>query len=566
MTPVGGGRDRGPIDRVEGAITSQHIHTVSAPRGGAPRPAAPVLLACAAALGAVVTTSACMVGPGYVRPPIAVADDWAETGHPAVRQDPSQPVTHWWEVFSDPVLTHLVDTAVAQNLSLRSAGVRVLAAQARRGIAIGGLFPQEQLFSASYQRLIRSENAVTPFAGPRSLNGWQAGFDAAWELDLWGKFRRAIEASDADLLGAVASYDDVLVSLVAEVATTYLTLRTLDERLAVADDNVRVQHDSLEIARVRFEAGGTSELDVQQAATLLHDTEATIPLLETLREQSVHSLCVLLGLPPQDLAIYLDGTGRVPQVPISVAVGLPADLLRRRPDVRSAELAAEAQSARIGVSAADLLPAFALVGSIGLSAEDAAKFFAGHSFTASAGPSVQWPILNYGRIANDVRLQDATFQELATNYQNAVLVAQQEVEDALVGYVRGAERVARLGEAVDAAHRAVDLSLIQYREGATDYTSVLNSQQAKLRLEDEYVNTRGLLALNVVSLYKALGGGWELRDGNDFVPAETREAMQQRTRWGGLISPEARARDVDHAADDLEPHPWWHWRTWWPKW
>jgi NodT family efflux transporter outer membrane factor (OMF) lipoprotein len=274
-------------------------------------------------------TSGCMVGPHYVRPDVATSDAWLEMGHPAVREQASQVVTHWWEAFHDPVLMHLVDAAVAQNLSLRSAGVRVLQAQARRGIAIGGLFPQEQIVSASYERIVRSENATDAFVGARRLDAWQIGLDAAWEIDLWGRFRRAIEASDAELLASVASYDDVLVSLVAEVATTYLTLRTLDERLTVARDNVRVQVDSLEIARVRYEAGGTSELDVQQAATLLHDTEATIPLLESQRQQSVHALCVLLGLPPQDLSFYLEGPGRVPQVPISVAVGVPADLLPR---------------------------------------------------------------------------------------------------------------------------------------------------------------------------------------------------------------------------------------------
>ena len=258
-----------------------------------------------------------------------------------------------------------------------------------------------------------------------------------WELDLWGKFRRAIEAADSDLLAAVASYDDVLVSLIAEVAATYVRIRVLDERLAVARENVRVQHNSLEIARVRFEAGGTSELDVQQATALLKDTEATIPQLGIDMRQAVDSLCVLLGLPPSELAQQVGGEGHVPHVPATMAVGIPADLLRRRPDVRRAERAAAAQSARIGVSTADLLPSFQLVGSIGLRAEDAANFFEGRSFEASTGPAFNWPILNYGRLVNDVRLQDATFQELAVSYANTVLTAQQEVEDALVGYLRG---------------------------------------------------------------------------------------------------------------------------------
>jgi NodT family efflux transporter outer membrane factor (OMF) lipoprotein len=330
---------------------------------------------------------------------------------------------------------------------------------------------------------------------------------------------------------------------------------------------VRVQQESLEIARVRFEAGGTSELDVQQAATLLHDTEATIPQLELLRRGSIDSLCVLLGVPPQRLPDALVGTpGRIPEVPAEVTVGIPADLLRRRPDVHAAEMRAAAQSARIGVASAELLPAFQLVGTLGLSTESVKEFFEGRSFQAVAGPAITWPVLNYGRLINDVRLQDATFQGLATDYSNTVLVAQKEVEDALAGYLRGSERVQSLQAAVDAANRAVELSLIQYREGATDFVTVLNSQQSKLREDDQLVNERGLLAISVVSLYRALGGGWELREGQDFVPAETRDQMRERTRWGGLLSKDAQTRDTGEAASDLEKRPWWKPRWWWPRW
>jgi NodT family efflux transporter outer membrane factor (OMF) lipoprotein len=505
-----------------------------------------------------------LVGPAYVRPPVETETAWLESGDPAVRPEPAQSA-RWWEVFADPTLIRLVETAYAENLTLRAAGLRVVEAQARRGIAIGTLFPQQQAIVGSYAHTLQSEN--TFFSSPtRGFNTFLAGFDAAWELDLWGKFRRAVEAADSDLLAAVASYDDVLVSLVSEVAATYLTIRTVDERLEVARDNVRVQEDSLGIARVRYEAGGTSELDVEQAATLLHDTEATIPDLERARRQAIDSLCVLLGMPPQGLTEILGGPGKLPEVPTSVAVGVPADLLRRRPDVRSAEFAAAAQSARIGVSTAQLLPAFRLTGTIGVSAQQAERWFEGNSFEAVGGPEFNWPVLNYGRLINDVRLQDATFQELATAYSNTVLLAQQEVEDALVGYLRGTERVQRLDEAVQAGNRAVDLSIIQYREGATDYTSVLNSQQAKLRVDDELVNERGIVALSVVALYKALGGGWEMREGQDFVPAETRAQMEERTHWGGLLSPKTQAQDVDKAESDTQKRAWWQWRWWWPQW
>lgn len=519
-----------------------------------------------AGLLAALVTSGCMVGPNFARPPARTGSDWLEAGDSSVSTAEAQ-TRSWWEVFQDPVLSHLVESAYAENLTLRVAGLRVVQAQARRGIAIGQFYPQLQELKGAYQRTVESENAVSaPLFGSRKIDNWQLGFDTAWEIDLWGKFRRGIEAADADLLAQVASYDDVLVSLVAEVARTYVLIRELDERLAVARDNVSVQTEGLRVAQVRFESGGTSDLDVQQAATLLHDTEATIPQLEILRRLSLDSLCVLLGRPPEQLTEELGGPGRVPEVPVSVAVGVPADLLRRRPDVRSAEQAAAAQSARIGVAASRLLPAFQLQGSVGLSAEKAAKFFAGQSFQAVAGPAFDWPILNYGRLINDVRLQDAVFQELVTTYANTVLVAQQEIEGALVGYLKGRERVDRLTESATAANRAVDLSLIQYREGATNYTSVINTQQSKLSEDDKVVSSRSNVALSVVALYKALGGGWQLREGKDFVPVETRETMQARTRWGALLTLEGEAQDVDQAEKDQEKRPWWDWRWWWPRW
>jgi len=513
----------------------------------------------------LLCSAGCMVGPHYARPPAPTAPAWLEADDPAVQAEHAV-VLRWWDVFDDSILSHLVEMAYAQNLTLRAAGLRVLEAQARRGVTIGNLFPQMQELTGTYTRERLSTNTGIPIVGGRDANAWQPGFDAAWELDFWGKFRRAIEASDADLLAAVANFDDVLVSLVAEVASTYIQIRVLDERLDIARDNVRVQSDSLRIARVRFETGGTSELDVQQATTLLRDTEATIPQLEIQRRQNLDSLSVLLGMPPHDLTDVLGGSAHIPQVPLTVAVGIPAEILERRPDVRSAEQAAAAQSARIGVAVADWFPAIQLTGSVGFDAESVAHLFEGHSFEAVAGPAFTWPILDYGRIRNNVRLQDATFQELVVNYANTVLRAQQEVEDALIGYLRGTEQVARLAESVAAANRAVDLSLVQYREGATDFTSVLTTQQSKLRETDLLASTRGAWALNVIALYKALGGGWQIRGTDDFVPADTQEEIRSRGYWGHALSPARRAAEVSAARTDTEPRHWWQWRRWWPEW
>lgn len=497
--------------------------------------------------GALLIATGCMVGPDYVPPPAPAADAWTAAADPNVHTDRAESV-RWWEVFGDSTLTRLVEMAYAQNLSLRAAGLRVLQAQARRGIAIGGFFPQTQALSGSYTHTRPSPNTQLGAARMGDVDAYTLGFDMAWEVDLWGKFRRGIEAADADLVASVARYDDVLVSLVAEVAATYVRIGVLNERLAVARSNVKTQADSLGIARIRFEQGGTSERDVQQAGTLLHDTEATIPQLEIQQRQALNSLAVLLGSPPRDLTDVVGTPPRPPVVPVSVAVGIPADLLHHRPDVRAAEFAVAAQSARIGVSVAQLLPAFKLTGSIGLSSEDAAKFFEGRAFEASVGPSFNWPILNYGRLINDVRVQDATFREFVATYANTMLVAQQEVENALVGYLRGRQQVARLEESVAAATRAVELSIIQYREGAIDYTAVLTTQQAKLREDDLLAATRGELALSVVALYKALGGGWELRDGHDVVDEATRQEMSERWYWG--------AAAAQPTATDAPRH-WW---------
>lgn len=508
----------------------------------------------------------CMMGPNYVRPQAQVAENWLEAGDARVRVGP-QDYGRWWNVFHDPVLDALVETAYRQNLPLRAAGVRVLEAQARRGVSIGALFPQLQELRSSYTRNELSENAANRAFLDRHFNNFQYGFDAAWELDVWGRFRRAIEAADADLLASVAAYEDVLVSLVAEVAATYVRIRVLEERLALARDNVRIQQQSLDMATVRFEAGGTTELDVQQATTLLRDTEATIPQLQTDLRQAQDSLSVLLGIPPRDLTELLKSPGRIPEPPPAVGLEIPGELLRRRPDIRRAEREVAAQSARIGVAFADLLPRLQLAGSIGLNAEEFPQLFAGGAFETVAGPRVSWPILNYGRLVNSVRVQDARFQQLAYNYENTVLRAQQEVEDALIAYLRGQERVKFLTESVHAAARAVEIANIQYESGGADYTRVLNSEQAKVREDDLLVSTRGAVVLGVIALYKALGGGWEMSVGQDFVPEETKRQMRARTNWGSLLAGEGQASDLHAAEGGTEKdRGWWRWRWWGPQW
>jgi NodT family efflux transporter outer membrane factor (OMF) lipoprotein len=490
----------------------------------------------------------CMkVGPDFVRPTPSALDQWLETGDSRVKMEPAE-YRAWWKAFNDPVLDNLIQTAYEQNLPLRIAGARVFEARARLGIAIGEQYPQVQqgFGSASYNR--ESERAPT---APQQSQGVdfdyrlaQVGAAASWELDFWGKFRRAVESEDASFLSSIAAYDTALVSLSADVARAYVLIRTLEDRLRIARDNVVIQTESLRIARVRFQGGATSERDVQQALTQLRSTEATIPQLETSLRQAKNALSVLLGMPPHHLEDMLSGSSGIPKAPVDVAIGIPAQLIRRRPDIQLAELQAAAQCALIGVAKADLYPAFSLTGTFGFLSSDVGRFNLGDitswdSRTGSFGPSFQWNLLNYGQITNLVRVQDARFQELIFNYQDTVLRAQQEVEDGLSAFLYAQDRVVLLAEAADAAKRSADLALIQYREGATDYTTVLTAQQALLAQQDSLAAGESDVPQGLISVYRALGGGWEIREGKEFLPPDVIEAMQKRTNWGRLLRPAA---------------------------
>ncbi|MGE0682020.1 MAG: efflux transporter outer membrane subunit [Candidatus Binatia bacterium] len=524
-----------------------------------------------AVLAIIVTLlfSGCaMIGPDYVRPPTSTAETWIEPPDPTVKREPKD-LSAWWTVFNDPVLNTLVETAYRQNPSLHAAGIRVLEAQARRGIVIGQLFPQQQEAFGTYTRNDISTNKAgrnSPLLDS-TFDDWQLGFDVTWELDLWGRFRRGIEVADAELLASVATYDDVLVSLIAEVASNYVQFRTTEERLNVAKANVLIQERSFELADLKFHGGIVTELDASQAAALLRDTQAQIPELEAGIRQAQNNLSILLGLPPQDLGSMFGGAKLIPTAPSEIAVGIPADLLRRRPDIRQAERLLAAQSAQIGVAKADLLPSFALIGTLSLTSEEFTDLFKSNSFENFGGPGFRWAILNYGRIQNNIRVQDARFQAGISEYENTVLRAQGEVENAIAAYLGAQWRVALLASSVEAATRAVELADFQYREGEVDYTRVLTTQQFLVDEQDRLVATKGLVALNLITLYKALGGGWEFRQGREFIPEKVKTQMRERTNWGALLAPQEQAEDIDSATSGAgNDRDQWRWRSWEPKW
>ncbi|HAA03572.1 MAG TPA: transporter [Syntrophobacteraceae bacterium] len=507
----------------------------------------------------------CMkVGPDYVRPQVSLSPNWSEPRNQHVTTETAE-YRAWWEVFNDPVLDRIIDRAYRENLSLKLAGVRVLEARAQLGVAVGGLFPQTQQASGyvNYNRLSERSYLGASSQGNIDLDYLQGqiGLNAQWEIDFWGKFRRAIESADAGLLASMADYDSTLVSLTADAASYYIRILTFRKRLDIARQNVATQKEALQIAQARFQGGTTSERDVEQARTLLFNTQATIPTLEAQLRQSENALSVLLALPPGNLGTVLDGAADIPVPHPLVAVGIPADLLRRRPDVRSTELQAIAQSAQIGVAKADLLPAFSLTGSFGFLSTDVGRFglvdmFSWKALTASGGPTFQWNILNYGRITNNIRVQDAKFQGLLISYQNTVLKAQQEVEDSLTGYLRAQVNAEFLAQSADAAKRSLDLALIQYQRGAVDFTTVLVAQQALLTAQDSFASGLGNIAGNLVALYRTLGGGWQIREGQDLVSPEIREVMAKRTHWGTLLSIPAAMTESSEPASVIRPPDW----------
>jgi len=376
---------------------------------------------------------------------------------------------------------------------------------------------------------------------------FNAGLQISWELDFWGKFRRSIEAADAGYFATIAQYDDLQVLMAAQVASLYCSIRTLEARLVIARENAALQKRSLEIAERLFKGGSDSELDVQQAKALYLGTLSTIPQLESGLRQTQNALSTLLARAPGPLPEMAAGKEVIPQAELDVIVDMPADLLRRRPDVRAAENQLAAQSALIGVSVADFYPSISLLGSIGLSATSASG--SSQVLSWALGPSLVWNVFDYGRLSNSVLVQDARFQQLYELYQDAVLRAAREVDDAAVGFAKTGEQIVLLVDAVAAAQRSLDLATIQYREGLTDFQRVLDSQRTLFSQQELLVTSRGNLTQSLIALYKAMGGGWEQGRSRPVLDDVTRQTMQQRSDWKGVLDAPLPAPGADARQD-----------------
>jgi multidrug efflux system outer membrane protein len=452
----------------------------------------------------------CSVGPNYHPPAVNAPSHWTS---PLAGGETNAPTLDaWWKKFHDPELESLVTRAVQSNLGLRVAEARVREARAQRGVIAADLWPTVGA-TGSYTRNRLSKHGylatLLPPGTPVDYNLYEADFDASWEIDVFGGTRRAVEAAGAEVAAAEFNRRDVLVSLLAEVARNYIEARGLQQRLTIAGQNAAAQRDALNITRDRYRQGLTSDLDVQQAAALLSATEAQIPALEILLKASIHRLGVLLGQPPGALLTELSSAAPVPALPPEVPVDLPADLLRRRPDVRRAERELAAATARIGVAVADLFPKFSLTGVAGLQSVSASDWFTGSSRLWTVGPTMQWRIFEAGRIRANVRVQTARQQQALAHYEQTVLNSFEEVENALVAYANEQVRFRSLEATVDADRNAVAMARDLYQNGLADFLRVLDAQRSLYQAEDELAQSRLTMSLNLVALYKALGGGWQ---------------------------------------------------------
>ncbi len=503
----------------------------------------------------VANICGCSVGPDYA-PPQVLDFDYADLLSDEAQQPlTTESLTQWWQTLNDPLLTELIHEGLEGSLDLKNAHASIREVRARLGIARAGLLPQldstgqynhnrtsanmtpeveqpsliKSAAQTAFQNAVNSSvrdalgmgnNQTQSSSGSSAASGvnqstplegdyYQAGFDATWEIDIFGGTRRSVQAAGADLLAQEENLNSVRVSLAAEIALSYVDVRTAQRRLAVALENLTTQQGTLEILESRQKTGLSDELAVQQARYNLERTRSTIPGIRTDLERAMNSLAVLTGVMPGTLHSRLEEKTPIPTGTLKTVTGIPADTLRQRPDVRVIERQLMAQTARVGVATADLYPKLYLLGSIGWESLNESKLFSSHSLAWSLGPRISWPIFHGGSIRANIEVQNAVLEQLVIQYEKAVLQAAQEVRDALVAYAQEQQRRETLIKAVEAAQTAVDISQDKYKNGLTDFNNVLDAQRSLLSFQGDLAISEGTVTGNLVRLYKALGGGWQ---------------------------------------------------------
>jgi outer membrane protein TolC len=496
------------------------------------------------------------LGPNFngIKSDVKLPSSW-EKG----RKISNKELTSWWEIFQDKTLNKLIVKAYRQNLDIKSAGIRILQARAVLGITRGLYYPQSQKISG---------NAMASKKGSQSVNSTGLNFDIGWEMDIWGKYARGVESAEADLYLSVASYRDIMVSILAEVARNYINYRSAEERIAYAKRNILIQKRVAKMTEIQFNSGNVSELDMQQARTQLYSTRAVLPSIELSKIQSRNALAILLGTNIKEIdnllkndtdnkdslnyisgkksgAIQLSESKRnifdisfIPTPKNDIDIKLDANLLKRRPDIKVAEFKAHSAMAKIGSTEALLYPSFILIGNIGINSNDAKGSWVnfGDSLSVLAGPTFSWNIFQYDRIKNQVRLQDAIFQEAIINYNKKLLQAVGEVSNALNGYRLTKLQLKENELALKATIRAFNLSSEQYNNGLVNYQRLLSTVEKLTRIQDTYAQVKGLVAINTILLYKSLGGGWQLSNNKSYISKKSVESFKKRgVDWGEML-------------------------------
>jgi outer membrane protein TolC len=519
------------------------------------KPFRPAIARTAIALLLATATGCTLLGPNFVtQQPAELPTSWQQGDS----EQSYQNTRLWWMQFEDPMLNQLVDLAHQQNLNLESAGLQIVQARAALGFSDGLQYPQSQSVSG---------NGVYGYQNESDYTSVNLGFDMGWEMDIWGKYARGIETSEANLYASMASYDQVMISITAEVVRNYINYRTFQERIFLSQQNIKIQQRVTEITQIQFESGDASELDVQQSKTQLYATLAVLPGLEIAQIKARNALAALLGMLPEQVEKLLqnsqqqltldqheiriaattesntravdnyDAFSIIPSI-ATMNTKIDASLLSRRPDVQIAQMQAKAQSAKIGAAEAALYPSFTLFGSIGIgqTVADGGSYSLSDSVYANVGPAFNWNILQYGRIKNQIRVEDAAFQASLTNYNQTVLDAIVEVDNAVEAYQRLNQQSEYSRASVQASVRAFNISMRQYENGLVTYQRLLSTVEKMTRNEDNYAQIKGNIAGQVVQIYKALGGGWELDSGRSLLRDQTIEQMNQRTDWGNMLS------------------------------
>lgn len=499
----------------------------------------------------ILSLQACTVlGPNYQEPEVDWLKDWQPSyyGEQSIEQQ-SMDLQFWWKIFNDPVLNQLVETARSENISLKIAGLRIFESRAQLNIAESTLYPQLQQVNGSAfyadSKKYGGDGSQTP-----SLTGYQTGFSVGWELDFWGRFRRSIESADAAFFTSVTNQQDIQVLVTAQVAQTYFAYRITQGRIAIAHHNAKIQKRSYEITSNIYKNGEGSELDLQQAKTQYLATLATIPDLEISLNQNLNALSVILGQAPGHLTL----SSELPEGYVLPIVAeekfnhIPAELLIRRPDIRTAAWQVAIQSAQIGVAEAAYYPSISLFGTLGWSGDSLSA--SSDVGSVSFGPSFSWDVLNYGRIENNIRVQDARLQQLIEQYQNQVLQAAQEVNNATYKLIKTQEQQIILDETVIASKRALAIANIRYREGYADFQRVLDAQRIMFSQTERQWLNQGNYVATVISLYKALGGGWTSAPVETLISDDIKQTMQDRTDWGELLSSPIYQKMPDNSVQD----------------